>query len=306
MFRFTVYRIDGGPHSLELSDLQMRSAKVGQFDFDVKTATLLDLLRRVEEKASIETSRQEYHCLLGRKLKWRFDGRIALSKSDGFDDSMNLMDVMNGYVSEGMSWKNNLIGVRFLPGAGGSGDYDTNGDGARFEVMRALVGAAELRTAQAGMSVAGVALETTYHDGFSATEYSSSQDKKQLPLNSDGIPQEMAVGVVKKGSTDCGASDEPSHGDGLAGVGENGIEVSATAAPSEVRLWLRGLDYLGTNSGRFERHATAFEREFDRLEDVALSADQEGVEGILRDCCVATRGDRARIWWAIKKLSRPD
>lgn len=291
-FQITLYRIESGPYSLELSDQQMRHARIGRFEFDGASATLSDLHRRVEEEASIPHERQEYHCLSGRKLKWQFDGRVALAEADGFEDSMNLLDVMDGYVREGISAHNYSIGVRFLPISGGRDDGGSAQDDARLDAMRAVVGAAEARTVQGdlggvGGAAAAMAAVMRQPAGLSVQDIDERSQKAHC-LPSQRARADAAMAMA-----------EPSRVDGSASA-------STQSDPSDLRIWLRDLDRMGSNSGRFERYASAFEREFDRLGDVALSAEQEGVDGILKVCNVTTMGDRARIRWAIEKLSQPD
>lgn len=77
--------------------------------------------------------------------------------------------------------------------------------------------------------------------------------------------------------------------------------------PSSIRLWLRGLDTGGREACRFEKYTPAFEREFDRLEHIALAADQSGdsnLTELLDACGVMKYGDKAVIKNAISNLPR--
>lgn len=148
-------------------------------------------------------------------------------------------------------------------------------------------------------------------EGLEGEEESANDDGGELEEND---AEEGAAHDGDGGDEGVDAADN-SEGDGA----ENAAEAAADGAPaqvaaldppvqSELRGWLQNFDANGSNTGRFEAYAAAFEAEFDSLEDLVIAADAPsiGLEAVLDRCDVRSLGDRARMQFAVAKFPRPE
>ena len=69
---------------------------------------------------------------------------------------------------------------------------------------------------------------------------------------------------------------------------------------------MRGLDAIGSGTGRFEKYSSQFDVHFDTLSDLALACDMAGYgpERIFAECLIHAIGDRARLTKAMQELPR--